>query len=103
MQEPAQLRISQHAVQRLRQRCPDEQTRDVTGLIFYEVQEALKAHRRSTKAPGWSAVDGQRRKLKQSGTIRYAWNEEKTRCYVLRLTKRGGEAWIVMSVYPKRS
>lgn len=101
--DPPRLRISPHAVQRFLERCPDELTGDITGLIFYEVQDALREHRRSTKAPGWCATDGQRTKLKARGTVRYVWNEQQTRAYVLRQVQNDGEAWVVMSTYPKRS
>jgi hypothetical protein len=93
--------VSGHAIERFKERCPETESRTVVGTIFYEVRTGLDADRRATKAPGWCTYSGTKGN-KQTGKIRFVWNEGETRCYPLKRVREGGDAWVVMSTYARR-
>lgn len=92
--------VSQHAIERFRSRHPDVATRDATGHIFFEVQEAFRAGRTSKRIPRWVVSQFKQRPRKDGGEqpVRFAWNEDETCCYVLIWTKSHGDglrSWVV--------
>lgn len=101
------VRISPHAKDRFRERFPEEaERRDVHALIYGEVQSAIANGRKSCNRPRWLSGDGHpRHKFTRKGTMRFCWNEQRTRCYAI-VRRRGTdgradefhESWEVWTV-----
>lgn len=96
----APLLISDHAVDRLQEYYPGAARHtNPKGLIGWEIREAFRAGRSGKKVPrefrGSHGIIRQRRKKPtgrpeynrdgdvRDGQVRYVWNEELSRCYVV--------------------
>lgn len=76
---PVGVRVTVHARERYVERFPGVTPDQATKVIYREVQQALVENRFASKLPSWcerAGYDNYRRSNR-----RFAWNEDKTRCY----------------------
>lgn len=100
--------VGPHVVERLVERFGHEfrAGRDHVSLIFAEVNEGIRAGRKSKTKPSWASHVS---RTSSSDGSRYVWNREQTRVYVIvRLRKDQihdheaafDESWVVKTVLP---
>lgn len=108
--KPVGVKITGHAVERFYERFPDEVPYwDIKGLIYKEVQQALKEGRRLSKLPSWAARIGHPSWRHRSE--RYVFNEAQTRCYPIvqdphedsERRSEFGISWTVKTTLPRLS
>ena len=89
--------VSEHAIERARERLPGLERRDVKAMIFVEVRDALLADppRMSVRRPRF--LPGRRRKNRTKMRVRHVWPPAETHAYVIveRTAPAGDRAWIV--------
>lgn len=107
--------VSDHAKERLYQRCPDvrNEKRVLHSLVVSEVHAALSEGRYSKSLPKWTqqTLAAGRKKMNRNpgGNGRVVWNADETRAYLLRLVddhldpprSSDGKGWLVVSVVPR--
>jgi hypothetical protein len=89
--EPAQIRVTLHALARARERHPDLRLlaeRDLLKTICREVGAALRTDRVAKTAPRETVTDTYTRRQK-AGRDRYAWTPSRSRVYLLRRVDNG--------------
>lgn len=92
----AHIAWSGHALDRLEGRCPDV----IPAHARTEIEEAIGAGRMGRTCPVWakSRRFSRRPKLATKTGLRYVWNDESTRCYLVNVSRR--PMWVVTVLTP---
>ncbi len=104
LRAPASVRVTHHAVERLRTRSPFHRSLSVDALshtMRAEVSCAIKEGRFSCTKPRWATWEIRSKHTGRMRNRRYAWNREQTHLYsLLPLPKREHPAggWLVITV-----
>lgn len=100
-QPPPELRVTNHALARARQRHADLRLlseRELLKTICREVGAAQREERVAKTAPRETLLeDGQYDRRQKAKWARFAWNASRSRVYVLR---RHAGTWLVITVLP---
>lgn len=99
------IAVTSHAVDRLRSRSATVRFADEV-TIRLDVAQAIRHGRLASKPPRFLGSDcpasvRRRRKARDPGTVRFAWDPSEARCYVLRRQRchdRGRHVWTVLTV-----
>lgn len=85
--------VGKHAMDRMRERFPNLKAPE--QVVLREVYAGIRDGRRSKTRPRWASTYT-RTKDRQ---IRYVWNEQKNRCYVVtqKLIAGQGRGWFVVT------